>query len=106
MNILAYREDESTSPIEFDSLPEADLDVPAILCERPALRRNSRSCIPATALNGIVRVYYLDANASNVFDVLLGTTGDLLSCWALNAQRPLAMSAQDMVPSLATSPST
>ena len=29
-NILAYREDEGTSPIDFDALPEADVDVPGI----------------------------------------------------------------------------
>ncbi len=29
-NILAYREDESSTPIDFDSLPALDIDVPAI----------------------------------------------------------------------------
>ena len=34
----------------------------------------------------LVGFYYLDANASTVFDVLLGTTGDLLGLPGLNAQ--------------------
>ena len=84
-NILAYREDESTSPIDFDSLPEADLDVPANYAN-DQLSEEFQVLYSGDRLNGIVGVYYLDANASTVFDVLLGTTGDLLSLPGLNAQ--------------------
>ncbi len=34
-NILSRREDESTTPIDFDNLPEGDLDVPAIYTHEP-----------------------------------------------------------------------
>lgn len=84
-NILAYREDESTSPIDFDSLPAADLDVPAIY-ENDQLSEEFQILYSSDRLNGVLGAYYLDANASTVFDVLLATTGDLLSLPGLNAQ--------------------
>ncbi len=84
-NILAYREDASTTPIDFDSLPEADVDVPAIY-ENDQLSEEFQILYSGDRLNGIVGAYYLDANAMTVFDVLLGTTGTLLSLPGLNAQ--------------------
>ena len=84
-NILAYREDESVTPIDFDSLPAADVDVPAIY-ENDQLSEEFQVLYSGDRLNGMVGVYYLDANASTVFDVLLGTTGDLLGLPGLNAQ--------------------
>ncbi len=84
-NILAYREDESTSPIDFDSLPSGDLDVPAIY-ENDQLSNELQLLYSGDRLNGIVGVYYLDANASTVFDVLLENTGALISLPGLNAQ--------------------
>ncbi|MFN3912035.1 TonB-dependent receptor [Hyphomonas sp.] len=84
-NIVAYREDASTTPIDFDSLPEADVDVPAIY-ENDQLSEEFQILYSGDRLNGIVGAYYLDANAMTVFDVLLGTTGTLLSLPGLNAQ--------------------
>lgn len=84
-NILAYREDESTSPIDFDSLPEADLDVPAIY-ENDQFSEELQLLYSSDRLNGLLGFYYLDANASTVFDVLLATTGDVLGLPGLNAQ--------------------
>lgn len=84
-NIVAYREDTSTTPIDFDSLPEADVDVPAIY-ENDQLSEEFQILYSGDRLNGIVGAYYLDANAMTVFDVLLGTTGTLLSLPGLNAQ--------------------
>ncbi|WP_018147754.1 TonB-dependent receptor [Henriciella marina] len=84
-NILAYREDESTSPIDFDSLPEADLDVPAIY-ENDQFSEELQFLYSSDNLNGLVGLYYLDANASTVFDVLLATTGAVLGLPGLNAQ--------------------
>ncbi|MEO0817862.1 MAG: TonB-dependent receptor [Pseudomonadota bacterium] len=69
-NILAYREDESTTPIDFDSLPSGDLDVPAIY-ENDQLSEEFQILYTGDRLNGLVGIYYLDANASTVFDVLL-----------------------------------
>lgn len=84
-NILAYREDESITPIDFDSLQAADLDVPAIY-ENDQLSEEFQVLYSGDRLNGLVGFYYLDANASTVFDVLLGTTGAVLGLPGLNAQ--------------------
>jgi len=84
-NILAYREDESTTPIDFDSLPSADLDVPAIY-ENDQFSEEFQVLYSGDRLNGLVGIYYLDANASTVFDVVLANTGDLIGLPGLNAQ--------------------
>ena len=76
-SVTAYREDESTTPIDFDSLPSADLDVPAIY-ENDQFSQEFLLSYDGDRLNGVAGVYYLDANASTVFDVALFTTGDLL----------------------------
>jgi len=77
-NILAYREDIGTTPIDFDSLPEADVDVPGIY-ENDQLSNEFQIAWSGERLNGIVGAYYLDANSSTVFDVGLFTTGQLLN---------------------------
>ena len=84
-NILAYREDESVTPIDFDSLAAADLDVPAIY-ENDQLSEEFQINYSGERLNGLVGFYYLDANASTVFDVLLDTTGQIIGLPGLNAQ--------------------
>jgi len=84
-NVLAYREDESTTPIDFDSLPSGDLDVPAIY-ENDQFSNEFLLNYSGDFLNGVFGVYYLDANASTVFDVLLANTGDLIGVPGLNAQ--------------------
>ncbi len=77
-NILAYREDESTSPIDFDSLPSADVDVPGKYAN-DQLSNELQLSYSGDRLNGLVGAYYLDANSSTVFDVGLFTTGELLN---------------------------
>ena len=72
-NILARREDTSTTPIDFDSLPEPDLDVPAIY-ENEQFSEEFQVLYSGERLNGVMGYYYLDANAYTVFDVLLDTT--------------------------------
>lgn len=84
-NILAYREDEGTTPIDFDALPAADVDVPAIYTN-DQLSNEFQVLYSGDRLNGIIGAYYLEANSGTVFDVLLGTTGDLLNLPGLNAQ--------------------
>lgn len=84
-NILAYREDEGTTPIDFDALPEADVDVPAIYTN-DQLSNEFQIAYSGDRLNGIVGAYYLEANSGTVFDVLLGTTGALINLPGLNAQ--------------------
>lgn len=84
-SITAYREDETTSPIDFDSLPSGDLDVPAIY-ENDQFSQEFLLNYTSDRVNGVAGIYYLDANASTVFDVLLANTGDLISLPGLNAQ--------------------
>ncbi|MEO1642725.1 MAG: TonB-dependent receptor [Pseudomonadota bacterium] len=84
-SVTAYREDESTTPIDFDSLPSGDLDVPAIY-ENDQLSQEFLLNYTGDKLTGVAGVYYLDATASTVFDVLLENTGNLISLPGLNAQ--------------------
>lgn len=77
-NILAYREDVGTTPIDFDSLPAADVDVPGIYTN-DQLSNEFQIAYSGDRLNGIIGAYYLDANSSTVFDVGLFTTGELLN---------------------------
>ncbi|MEW4468257.1 TonB-dependent receptor [Parasphingorhabdus sp. JC815] len=84
-SITAYRKDSSASNIDFDSLPSADLDVPVIY-KNDQLSQEFQILYESDNLNGVLGAYYLDANAFNVFDVLLATTGDLINLPGLNAQ--------------------
>ncbi len=72
-SITGYREDASTSPIDFDSLPAADLDVPAIY-ENDQFSQELQLVYEGDRLSGVVGFYYLDANAFTAFDVALFTT--------------------------------
>ena len=76
-NILAYREDTSHAPIDFDSLPSADVDVPAIYRNRQ-FSNEFQIVYEGSRLQGLAGLYYLDANANNVFDVILANTGALI----------------------------
>ena len=71
--ITAYRKDKSHTPIDFDALPFADLDVPAIYRNKQ-FSQEFQAVIERGPLQGVAGVYYLDANAFNVFDVRLYTT--------------------------------
>ncbi|MEQ1780472.1 MAG: TonB-dependent receptor [Hyphomonadaceae bacterium] len=84
-NIVAYREDESSTPIDFDSLPAIDVDVPA-LYENDQFSEELQFLYNSDRLNGLIGFYYLDANALTAFDVVLGTTGALIGIPGLNAQ--------------------
>jgi iron complex outermembrane receptor protein len=72
-NILAYRKDKSFAPIDFDSLPARDVDVPAIYRNKQ-LSNEFQVLYESDRLSGVAGLYYLDANAANVFDVILATT--------------------------------
>ncbi|HEX8643214.1 MAG TPA: TonB-dependent receptor [Allosphingosinicella sp.] len=76
-NILAYREDTSHAPIDFDSLPSADVDVPAIYRNRQ-FSNEFQIVYEGPRLQGLAGLYYLDANANNAFDVILANTGALI----------------------------
>ena len=83
-NILAYRDDETTTPIDFDSLPEVDLDVPGIY-NNSQFSEEFQIIYESDRLNGLVGFYYLDADALTQFDVVLDLTADLLMLDGINA---------------------
>jgi iron complex outermembrane receptor protein len=76
-NITAYRKDRTATPIDFDSLPTADVDVPAIYRNKQ-FSNEFQVVYEGPRLQGVAGVYYLDANANNIFDVILATTGALI----------------------------
>ena len=73
-NIVSYRDDESATPIDFDSLPVIDLDVPAIY-ENHQFSEEFQAIYDGDRLHGLVGFYYLSANALTMFDVLLSGGG-------------------------------
>ncbi len=81
-SITGYREDKSTTPIDFDSLPAADLDVPAIY-ENDQLSQELQLLYEGDSLSGVLGFYYLDANAFTAFDVALFTTVNGLAAQTL-----------------------
>lgn len=83
-NILSKRQDETTTPIDFDSLPVADLDVPAIY-ENEQFSEELQLIYETDRLSGVAGIYYLDANAFNTFDVILEQLGAALNLPGLNA---------------------
>lgn len=81
-SITGYREDKSTTPIDFDSLPAVDLDVPARY-ENEQFSQEFQLLYESDKLSGVLGVYYLDANAFTAFDVALFTTLDGLTAQTL-----------------------
>ena len=83
-NVFSYREDKTKTPIDFDSLPVADLDVPAIYKNRQT-SDELQLIYESDRLSGVAGVYWLDARAFNTFDVILAQLGDLIGLPGLNA---------------------
>ncbi|MGK6318935.1 TonB-dependent receptor [Sphingomonas sp. DT-204] len=73
-SISAWRKDRSYTPIDFDSNPAADVDVPAVY-RNEQTSQEFQLLYDGDKLNGIVGFYYLGAKAETRFDVLLFTTG-------------------------------
>ncbi|GAA0310134.1 TonB-dependent receptor [Sphingomonas oligophenolica] len=72
-SISAWRKDRSYTPIDFDSTPSVDVDVPAIY-KNEQTSQEFQLLYKSDKLNGIVGFYYLGAKAATGFDVLLSTT--------------------------------
>jgi len=69
-SITAYREGDTTTPIDFDALPNPDFDVPARYND-DQFSQEFQVLFNADKLSGVAGVYYLDGNASGEFDVIL-----------------------------------
>lgn len=73
-SITAYREGETTTPIDFDALPQNDFDVPANYMD-DQFSQEFQLLVDQGPLTGVAGIYFLDANASGAFDVILGGLG-------------------------------
>jgi iron complex outermembrane receptor protein len=72
-SITAYRKDKSATPIDFDALPAADVDVPS-LYKNDQFSQEFQLEVEKGRLSGVVGAYYLNANADTTFDVRLFTS--------------------------------
>ena len=75
-NIAAWRQDDNIQQIDFDALPAVDVDVPVIY-ENEQFTEELQLLYEGDAIAGVLGFYYIDANAFNTFDVVLGETGAL-----------------------------
>lgn len=73
-SISAWRKDNSASPIDFDSLPSADIDVPAFYRNEQLSQEVQLLYDNDGPLTGLVGFYYLTAKADTLFDVRIFTT--------------------------------
>ncbi|MEX0298632.1 MAG: TonB-dependent receptor, partial [Kordiimonas sp.] len=73
-SITAYREDYTESVIDFDSLPVDDFDAP-VKYDNDQFSQEFQLQYNSDRLNGVFGFYYLNASASNDFDVVLGQLG-------------------------------
>lgn len=83
-SITAYRDDESFQAIDFESLPQADVDVPVVY-RNDQFSQEFQFNYRGERLQGVTGFYYLDASAFNAFDVVLASTGELIGLPGLNA---------------------
>lgn len=72
-SISAWRKDDTFTPIDFDALPSADVDVPGGYFNEQ-ISQEVQLLVDSGPLNGMVGIYYLDATADTLFDVRLFTT--------------------------------
>jgi iron complex outermembrane receptor protein len=70
-SITAYREDYTESIIDFDSLDVMDLDG-QVIYDNDQFSQELQVLYSSDRLNVVTGLYYLDAGASNDFDVVLG----------------------------------
>jgi iron complex outermembrane recepter protein len=70
-SISAYREDYTESVIDFDSLSVMDFDA-AVIYDNDQFSQELQVLYSGDRLDAVVGLYYLDASASNEFDVVLG----------------------------------
>ncbi|MFN2473404.1 MAG: TonB-dependent receptor [Sphingomicrobium sp.] len=72
-SITSYRKDDSATPIDFDALPAADVDVPAVYRNKQ-FSQELQLQINRGPLQGLLGAYYLNAKAFTAFDVRLYNT--------------------------------
>ena len=73
-SITASREDYSESVIDFDSLPVDDFDA-AVIYDNDQLSQEFQVLFSGDRMNAVAGLYYLEAEAANDFDIVLGALG-------------------------------
>jgi iron complex outermembrane receptor protein len=76
-DIMGYRQDRTSTPIDFDALPAADVDVPAIYSNHQ-FSNELQLLYEGPQIQGVMGIYYLNASAENIFDVILATTNPIV----------------------------
>ena len=71
-SVTASRRDTSYAPIDFDSLAVTDFHVPA-LYKNKQFSQEFQATFTGEKIQGVAGVYYIDANAFNIFDAILNT---------------------------------
>jgi iron complex outermembrane receptor protein len=69
-SVTASRQDTSYAPIDFDSLAVTDFHVPA-LYRNKQFSQEFQGTYTGDKIQGVAGVYYIDANAFNIFDTIL-----------------------------------
>ncbi len=72
-SITAFRKDDSATPIDFDALPEVDVDVPGVYRNQQT-SQELQLLYNRGPLNILFGAYYLDASSETIFDVRLPGT--------------------------------
>ncbi len=83
-SITALRKNNAAWANDFDGLQTVDVDVPVVYKD-DQFSQEMQLLLETDKVSGVAGFYYLDANAFNDFDVILGTTGTLLNLPGLNA---------------------
>jgi iron complex outermembrane receptor protein len=71
-SVTASRQDTSYAPIDFDSLAVTDFHVPA-LYRNKQFSQEFQATYTGDKVQGVAGVYYIDANAFNIFDTIINT---------------------------------
>jgi iron complex outermembrane receptor protein len=73
-SITSYREDDSDSLIDFDNTEEDTFDAP-VEYKNDQFSQEFQTNYNGDRLSGVFGLYYLDANAFDAFDVVIGGSG-------------------------------
>jgi iron complex outermembrane receptor protein len=71
-SVTASRKDKSYAPIDFDATAITDFHVPA-LYKNKQFSQEFQATYTGDKIQGVAGIYYIDANAFNIFDTILNT---------------------------------
>jgi len=91
-SITAYREGDTSTPIDFDALPNPDFDVPARYSD-DQFSQELQILFSGEKFSGVAGVYYLNGNAAGEFDVILESLFGGLTIYQAGTQKKKNISA-------------